>query len=52
MEEAQTGERLLTSLELEQRAIQAEQRAIQSEQRVARLEEFLRSHRINPDQVE
>jgi len=52
MEDAQTGERLLTSLELEQRVTQAEQRAIQAEQRTARLEEFLRSQGIDPDQVE
>ncbi|MBD2515991.1 Uma2 family endonuclease [Nostoc sp. FACHB-973] len=58
MEDAQTGERLLTSLELEQRASQAEQRANQAEQRAnqaeqraARLAELLKAQGINPDQI-
>lgn len=37
MEDAQTGERLLNSLELEQRVTQAEQRATQAEQHAAKL---------------
>jgi Uma2 family endonuclease len=44
MVDARTGERLLTSLEWEQRAIQAEQRA-------ARLAELLRSQGIDPGAI-
>lgn len=44
MVDAQTGQRLLASLELEQRATQAEQRA-------ARLAELLRVQGIDPDRV-
>lgn len=51
MEDAQTGERLLNSLELEQRATQAEQRATQAEERAARLAQFLQAQGINPDQI-
>ncbi len=42
--DAETGDRLLTSLELEQRAAQAEARA-------ARLAELLRTQGIKPDEV-
>jgi Uma2 family endonuclease len=58
MFDTRTGERLLTSLEWEQRAIQAEvqitqaeERAIQAEQRSAQLAELLRSQGIDPDQL-
>ncbi|HAX84775.1 MAG TPA: hypothetical protein DCY91_00575 [Cyanobacteria bacterium UBA11370] len=58
MVDAETGERLLNSRELqqqanqaEQRANQAEQRANQAEQRAIRLEELLRSQGIDPQQV-
>jgi Uma2 family endonuclease len=51
MEDAQTGERLLTSQELEQRASQAEQRASQAEQRASKLAEVLRSQGIDPDEI-
>ncbi|MEG4575882.1 Uma2 family endonuclease [Microcoleus sp. N3A4] len=65
MVDAQTQERLLRAIELEQWAIQAqeqasqaqeqasqaEQRATQAEQRVAQLAEFLRSHGIDPDRI-
>jgi Uma2 family endonuclease len=51
MVDAQTNQRLLTSLELEQRANQAEQRANQAEQRAARLAELLRSQGIDPDRL-
>ncbi|UBF27569.1 Uma2 family endonuclease [Kovacikia minuta CCNUW1] len=58
MLDSQTGERLLTSLELEQRASQAEARASQAEarasqaeERAARLAEMLRSQGIDPDQI-
>ncbi|MUG97966.1 hypothetical protein F7734_38925 [Scytonema sp. UIC 10036] len=58
IEDAQTGEQLLTSQELEQRVSQAEQqvsqaeqRASQAEQRAAKLAEVLRSQGINPDEI-
>ncbi|MFB2975196.1 Uma2 family endonuclease [Microseira sp. BLCC-F43] len=51
MEDAETGERLLTSGELEERATQAETRATQAERRVAQLAELLRAQGIDPDQV-
>ncbi|MBW4615308.1 MAG: Uma2 family endonuclease [Desmonostoc vinosum HA7617-LM4] len=51
MEDAQTGERLLNSLELEQRATQAEQRATQAEQRAARLAQLLQAQGIDPEQI-
>ncbi|MCS6814262.1 MAG: Uma2 family endonuclease [Cyanobacteria bacterium] len=65
LEDGETGERLLTSTELqqqaqqaeqraeqaEQRAEQAEQRAEQAEQRAERLAALLRSQGIDPDQV-
>ncbi|BAY78195.1 hypothetical protein NIES25_46660 [Nostoc linckia NIES-25] len=51
MEDAQTGERLLNSLELEQRAIQAEERATQAEQRAAKLAELLQAQGIDPNQI-
>lgn len=51
MVDAQTGERLLSSIELEQRAAQAEARAIEAEARAARLAELLRAQGINPDEV-
>lgn len=53
-----TGERLPTSLELqqqlvqtEQQLIQTEQRAIEAEQRAAKLAELLRSQGIDPDRM-
>ncbi|MBD2411041.1 hypothetical protein FACHB389_13525 [Nostoc calcicola FACHB-389] len=51
MEDAQTGEPLLNSLELEQRATQAEQRATQAEERAARLAELLQVQGIDPNQI-
>ncbi|MEC4815630.1 MAG: Uma2 family endonuclease, partial [Scytonema sp. PMC 1069.18] len=51
MKDAQTGERLLTSQELEQQLSQTEKRASQAEQRAAKLAEVLRSQGIDPDQI-
>jgi hypothetical protein len=51
MVDAESGDRLLSSRELEQRASQAEQRASQAEQRAARLADLLRSQGLDPDQV-
>lgn len=51
MEDAQTGERLLNSLELEQHATQAEERATQAEERAARLAQFLQAQGIDADQI-
>jgi hypothetical protein len=58
MVDAATGERLPTSLELqqqltqtEQQLTQTEQRAIEAEQRAARLAELLRSQGIEPDEI-
>lgn len=58
MVDATTGERLPTSLELqqqleqtEQQLAQTEQRVIEAEQRAARLTEFLRSQGIDPDRI-
>jgi Uma2 family endonuclease len=58
MVDATTGERLPTSLELqqqlvetEQRLVETEQRAIEAEQRAAKLAELLRSQGIDPDRM-
>ena len=58
MVDAETGERLLNSLELEQRlaqtqqqATEAELRATEAEQRNAQLLELLRAQGIDPDQI-
>jgi Uma2 family endonuclease len=51
MVDAETGERLLTSVELEQKVTEAEARAIEAETRAAKLAELLRAQGINPDEV-
>lgn len=58
MVDAETHERLLNSLELEQRAVEfeqrsaeSEQRAVESEQRATRLAELLRAQGIDPDRI-
>lgn len=51
MVDAETNQRLLNSLELEQRAVESEQRAVESEQRAAKLAELLRAQGIDPDEV-
>lgn len=51
MVDAETGEQLLTSLELEQRATQAEARATQAEARADRLTQLMQAQGIDPDLI-
>jgi hypothetical protein len=51
MEDAETGEILLTSRQLEQRLTEVQQQALQAQQRATRLAERLRALGVNPEEI-